>query len=209
MNAKQAREWIKDAPANPNPKNELAGFGFQCGGDDPESRETAGGPWFLCAECAGRLQARGCGFSSKEAGPIWEGQIHEDCAVCGHSAPTPAIHQPRPAAKHTPGPWHADIEEYPYRREIIITTENYDPDTCEGERIGRVFDDTNIGIANARLIAAAPAMKETLEYLAGKIAHIRRALVATGKAEFCNAWGILEAEDAARAAIAQAEGGAQ
>ena len=102
MNAKQAREWIKDAPANPNPKNELAGFGFQCGGDDPESRETAGGPWFLCSECAGRLQARGCGFSSKEAGPIWEGQIHEDCAVCGHSAPTHATPQPRPAAKHTP-----------------------------------------------------------------------------------------------------------
>ena len=83
MNAKQAREWIKDAPANPNPKTDLAGFGFQRGGDDPESRETSGGPWFLCAECAGRLQARGCGFSSKEAGPIWEGQIHEDCAVCG------------------------------------------------------------------------------------------------------------------------------
>ena len=97
MNAKQAIEWIKDSPANPNPKTELAGFGFQCGGDDPESRETAGGPWFLCAECAGRLQARGCGFSSKEAGPIWEGMIHEDCAVCGPASRP----QDKDNAKHT------------------------------------------------------------------------------------------------------------
>ena len=63
--------------------------------------------------------------------------------------------------------------------------------------------------ATAALIAAAPALLEALERLAGKLAYIRRALVAKGQAEFCNAWGMLEAEDAARAAIAQAEGGAQ
>ena len=152
MNAKQAREWIKDAPANPNPKNELAGFGFQCGGDDPESRETAGGPWFLCSECAGRLQARGCGFSSKEAGPIWEGQIHEDCAVCGHSAPTPATTQPRPAAKHTPGPWK--IKKDRFSQSVWAGNERI------AEMMGWGKDRRR---ANARLIAKAPDMFSAIQ----------------------------------------------
>ena len=108
--------------------------------------------------------------------------------------PTPATHQPRPAAKHTPGPWIADIEEYPYRREIFITTENYDPDADEGERICRVFDDTNIGIANARLIAAAPELLEAL-----KICQVRIFMVDGCSHEY----------EQARAAIAKAEGGAQ
>ena len=193
MNAKQAREWIKDSPANPNPKTELAGFGFQCGGDDPESRETAGGPWFLCAECAGRLQARGCGFSSKEAGPIWGGQIHENCAVCW-----PAKRQ-QGGAKHTPGPWSADIEDYPFRREIYIETQDFDPDAGEGERIARVFDETDNGRANAHLIAAAP---DLLFALHACLAELVDVVNAEGGDES-------EAMKQARAAISQAEGGAQ
>lgn len=197
MNAKQAREWIKNAPANPNPKNELAGFGFQCGGDDPESRETAGGPWFLCAECAGRLQARGCGFSSKEAGPIWEGQIHEDCAVCGHSAPTPANPQPRPAAKHTEGPWNFfNSGAGLIRSENGKTIAQLKSVSRQGFRKAADLDEE---VANARLIAAAPALLEALRYTVKCLEANRKCTC-----NKCNA-----KMDAARAALAKAEGGAQ
>ena len=114
------------------------------------------------------------------------------------STPTPATHQPRPAAKHTPGPWIADIEEYPYRREIFITTENYDPDADEGERICRVFDDTNIGIANARLIAASPELLRELKKCVAAIQKWGKAHPESG------GWtGLIHG---GLAAIAQAEG---
>ena len=197
MNAKQARECIKDSPANPNPKTELAGFGFQCGGDDTESRETAGGPWFLCAECAGRLQARGCGFSSKEAGPIWGGQIHENCAVCW-----PAKRQ-QDNAKHTPGPWIAEgksVVSENGEMEASITTGKWQENNEESR-------------ANARLIAAAPTLLMQLKNL------VEVCPECGGKGYFLAPLGppandFAEPEpcawcQAARAAIAQAEGGEQ
>ena len=122
-------------------------------------------------------------------------------------------------AKHTPGPWIAEIEDYPFRREIYIETQDFDPDAGEGERIARVLDETDNGRANARLIAAAPAMLEALH-----LAFLELSLFdnTTGnpkdercafdsdlfpepqtREDFENVWQKI------RAAIAQAEGGAQ
>ena len=102
-------------------------------------------------------------------------------------------------AKHTPGPWRADVEDYPFRREIYIETENFDPDAGEGERIARVFDETDTGRANAALIASAPAMLEALRACLADLDQV-------SQAESC---GDFPSVDAARAAIARAEGGAQ
>ena len=106
-------------------------------------------------------------------------------------------------AKHTDGPWRADVEDYPFRREIYIETENFDPDAGEGERIARVFDETDTGRANARLIAAAPALLEALRELTAK---------AWLSFDFHNTpEGARNVELMKKAgdAIAQAEGGAQ
>ena len=65
-----------------------------------------------------------------------------------------------PTPKHSPGPWRADIEDYPFRREIYIETENFDPDAGEGERIARVFDETDTGRANGVLKPARAAIAQ-------------------------------------------------
>lgn len=83
MNTQQAREWIEHAPAAKSKAPDLWGFWFGTGGDDTESLETAGGPWYLCADCAARLQARGCSWSSRESSIVWKEQPHIACAVCG------------------------------------------------------------------------------------------------------------------------------
>ena len=112
---------------------------------------------------------------------------------------TQATHPTRPAAKHAPGPWHAEIEDYPFRREIYIETQDFDPDAGEGERIARVFDETDNGRANAHLIASAP---DLLFALHACLAELVDVVNAEGGDES-------EAMKQARAAIAQAEGGAQ
>jgi hypothetical protein len=83
MTAEQAREFIKAAPQAETKAPDLAGFQFAQGGDDPESRQSNGGPWFLCARCAARLMIRGCSWSGRESMPVWTDQIHGNCDVCG------------------------------------------------------------------------------------------------------------------------------
>ena len=83
MNAQQAREWIEHAPAAKSKAPDLWGFLFSTGGDNAECRLTAGGPWGLCADCAARLQARGCSWSARESSIVWKDQPRASCAVCG------------------------------------------------------------------------------------------------------------------------------
>ena len=98
---------------------------------------------------------------------------------------------------HTAGPWTAKFNgatasidaresEIPWRGLATVITEMEDCET------GRIKSDPE-GIANARLIAAAPVMLEALEYIAG--------LTGYASCDNCNDVNI-----AARAAIALATG---
>lgn len=115
--------------------------------------------------------------------------------------PTPATTQPRPAAKHTPGPWILDYDKG--TTQDILSRKH--GGICTVRRAGR--HDNETFAANARLIAAAPellsALRQTLDAL--EIAHEYASKTAPALA--CVKWA--ETKDAARSAIAQAEGGAQ
>lgn len=96
-------------------------------------------------------------------------------------------------AKHTPGPWTADLDAYP----IMITSELETwPLVDDGVEVGRtgVFvANTGLNKANARLIAAAPDLLEALQEC------LREHGGFTIKGE---------CERRARVAIAKAQGGA-
>lgn len=180
MKASQAREWIEHAPAaGSDPTNgNLIGWQFGAGGDDPQCRETDGGPWYLCAACARRLQARGCSWSSRDASVIWKGGLHiEGCSVCGEG---------KAKTGHTPGPWR--IAECP---EIHGEGNAYEIET-DGLTIAHVYADESMS-ANAALISAAPDLLESVrgllacmetssEFSDGKNADMLRAYEAISKA---------------------------
>ena len=115
--------------------------------------------------------------------------------------PTPAISQPRPAAKHTPGPW----EVYPSKDRdgdstLSIRGQAQFIATMDIQSInGGPFKLPPNGEANARLIASAP---DLLWALHACLADLQDITSAEGGDES-------EAMKQARAAIAQAEGGAQ
>src|SRR5689334_19211469 len=99
--------------------------------------------------------------------------------------------------KHTPGPWHVEAEEWTDGQGILICCKDagvalIDPDDEEGA--------TPEDFANAHLIAAAPEMLEALK------AFLRAPSIGS------NGNGSVTIEvatfnlDAARAAIAKAEG---
>ena len=108
------------------------------------------------------------------------------------NAPTPttATPQPRPAAKHTPGPWILDYDKG--TTQDILSRKH--GGICTVRRAGR--HDNETFAANARLIAAAPAMLEALRAVAA---------LANGQGRA----NLMEIAGQARQIIAQAEGGAQ
>lgn len=67
-----AKRFIENAPEAEVRNPDLAGFGGEIG--------------FLCARCAARISARGyvllntCGATI----PVWIGQQHGNCGVCGN-----------------------------------------------------------------------------------------------------------------------------
>ena len=91
---------------------------------------------------------------------------------------------------------------------LSAIVEAVDGATLLRERIGRVFDDTNIGIANARLIAAAPALADVARTASTLAEFIRRELILAGFSG-PSISDLRDLADAATAAIAQAEGGAK
>ena len=113
--------------------------------------------------------------------------------------PTPAIHQPRPAAKHTPGPWRAEKDETAEVFDIkcnygtVAMTDDLSPKTNE---------------ANARLIASAPALADVARTASTLAERIRQELIRAGFSG-PSISDLRDLADAAAAAISQAEGGAQ
>lgn len=101
--------------------------------------------------------------------------------------------------KHTPGPWKAASQD---------AETNEIPIKCGKSILARVaprphWDATQE--SNARLMAAAPALLEALRYAAEAIEML---LKVTPKEKAARNWAKKRGNDA-RAAIAQAEGGAQ
>ena len=108
------------------------------------------------------------------------------------TTPTPATTQPRPAAKHTPGPWEmngSSIETTATKTAVVGWT-NTDDDTNGGN-----------AEANARLIAASPELLRELKKCVAAIQKWGKAHPESG------GWtGLIHG---GLKAIAKAEGGAQ
>lgn len=108
-------------------------------------------------------------------------------------------------AKHTPGPWHvsaAGRSVFAEPNKIDHRGVTYAP--CITEGIRPVSEEGN---ANACLIAAAPEMLAALELIAGLMQSLRESNGWQEIGYWCGP-RVHRAEDAARAAIAKAEGGA-
>ena len=120
--------------------------------------------------------------------------------------PTPATTQPRPAAKHTPGPWTV-IDAITTKERYHIATDNAAPYASMIAHLHGTDPKHGDKEANARLIAAAPALLEALRKTLDALEIAHEYASKTAPALSCVKWA--ETEDAARAALAQAEGGAQ
>ena len=104
------------------------------------------------------------------------------------------IRSPGKTTKHTPGPWM--IERYGSHKDLVIAP-GADIETAGIAEVDRRPGDPDGPTPNARLIAAAPEMLEALRSLAD-------AVDVTEIPQWVPALGT--AYDAARAAIAKAEG---
>lgn len=96
-------------------------------------------------------------------------------------------------AQHTPGPWRFHVRHSLHDGPVV--------DTLAGEFVASTADDdSGVGIADAKLIAAAPDMLAALEDLI-KLAKIAMGLANRDGADFI----IDEALSAARSAVAKAK----
>ena len=115
-------------------------------------------------------------------------------------------------AKHTPGPWEMNILEG-LNNMLDHSKPKGLPILANGKIVCVIPSPADAGIdgfaqdANARLIASAPALAEALARTLAALEIAHEYASKTAPALACVKWA--ETEDAARAAIAQAEGGAQ
>lgn len=100
-------------------------------------------------------------------------------------------------AQHTPGPWFANKNTAGYY-DISTGDTDYSPSFAAAHQNPYMQVDADVLDANARLIAAAPDMAEALEKALNFITNTESEMGET-----------LPCGDAARAALAKAEGRAQ
>lgn len=73
-------------------------------------------------------------------------------------------------SKHTPGPWSIDFRGG-FKKKAIISGSNWgglarvQVKTCMAADPKKIYSDDPTGIANAKLIAAAPELLEVLEWM--------------------------------------------
>lgn len=65
--------------------------------------------------------------------------------------------------KHTPGPWHVELAKGSYQRPALVMAGKKLVASCLGDQLSPNATSIGEAEANARLIAAAPTMKEALE----------------------------------------------